>query len=248
MIVSFSQKTLGQSLQNVSLDLNTVDQTIAAVLARKGFKLVDATALEAEKLRQTNLADKPDMKALEAASHLSQVVINGQASVQDMGPSPYNERIHSYGAFLTAKVFETGTGRILATGSTEATVPHQSFAIGTQKAAQKAAEKLAEKLSAAIAKGWLDACYNEHDVAVIVEEISFGKLEELRNRITDSIQGVLRVSQKGFLKSRAELSVGWKNCNTQRFAQLLDGLSVDSGRIIVQEAYGNTIRVKYVLH
>jgi hypothetical protein len=92
----------------------------------------------------------------------------------------------------------------------------------------------------------LDACYNEHDVALIVENVPFNKLEKLKSQIMENVRGSLRVSQKSFLRGRAELAIGWQNCNTQRLAQMLDGLLIDKDRLQVLEARGNSIRVSYV--
>lgn len=249
IVVAFSQKTLGKELQNVELDMATVEQTFYQVLTQKGFRMAEASALEAEKLRQATLmamTGNQAGKALEAASHLAQVMVSGQAVLQDNGSSPYNEKLHSYGAFLSGKVYETGTGRMLTSGSAEANVPHHSFAIGTQKAAQKAAEKLANELAGNIVKGWLQACYNEHDVALVVENLPFGKVEALKSAIMQNVKGALRVNQKSFLRGRAELAIGWQNCNTQRLAELLEGMKVGKDILQIVEAQGNSIRVTYV--
>lgn len=248
VVVAFSQKTLGQDLQNVGLDMSTVEQTFYKVLSEKGFRLADASALQAESLRQSMLMEMTGNqagKALEAASHLAQVMVSGQAVLQDNGASPYNEKLHSYGAFLTGKVYETGTGKMLTSGSREANVPHHSFAIGTQMAAQKAAEKLADELAGNIVKGWLQACYNEHDVTLIVEDVPFGKVDALKSAIMKNVKGALRVSQKSFLRGRAELAIGWQNCNTQRLAGMLDGLVIGKDSLQIVEAQGNSIRVAY---
>lgn len=249
VVVAFSQKTLGQDLQNVELDMATVEQAVYQVLTRKGFRTAEASALEAEKLRQAALMEMTGNKlgkALEAASHLAQVMVTGQAVLQDNGSSPYNEKLHSYGAFLSGKVYETGTGRVLTSASAEANVPHHSFAIGTQKAAQKAAEKLAEELAGNIVKSWLQACYNEHDVALVVENVPFGKVEALKSAIMQNVKGALRVNQRSFLRGRAELAIGWQNCNTQRLAEMLEGMKIGKDKLQIIEAQGNSIRVAYV--
>lgn len=248
VVVAFTQSSLGQNLQNVPLDVATVEQTVYRTLTDKGFQLAEASALEAESLRQANIQggmNNQSTQAIEAAANIAQVMISGQAVLQDNGSSPYNERIHSYGAFLTGKAFETGTGRLLATASAEANVPHHSFAIGTQKAAQLAAEKLSEKLSAEIVKGWLNACYNAHDVMLVVENLPFGKTNALQSAIMDNVKGALRVNQKTFLRGRAELAVNWQNCNTLRLADMLEGLAIDDAKLQVLEVQGNSVRVAY---
>ncbi len=248
VVVSFTQKSLDKDQKSVSLNLDTVEQTITARLVKKGFRVAEVSALMAERLRQSSLMEATGNKtgkALEEASFLSQVVIAGQAVVQDNGSSPYNERIHSYSAFLTAKVFENVTGRMLASASADASLPHQSYSLGTQKAAQKAAEKLGDNIASSIIKGWLDACYNEHEIVLILEGVPFSSADELRSALMEGVKGVSRVNQKSYLQGRMELAVGWQNCNTARLAQLIHGLSVGKSKLQVVEARGNSIRVKF---
>lgn len=248
VVVAFAQKTLGQDLQDAGLDMGTVEQAFYEVMGKKGFRLAEASALDAERLRQATLkgmTGKQTGMALETAAPLAQVMIAGEAVVQDSGATPYNDKVHAYGAFLSGKVYETGTGRVLAAGSANASVPHSSFAIGTQKAAEKAAAQLAEDLAGKIVQGWLQACYNEHDVTLVVENIPFGQVEPLMAAIMKNIKGALRVNQKSFLNGRAELAVGWRNCNTQRLATMLKKMPAGGASLQVVEVQGNSIRVTY---
>ncbi len=244
LVVSAAQKDLSSELQDVSLGVTTLEQTLTRNLADKGFRVADPSALEAEQLRQATLLEASGdtlAKALEAASLLAQVVVKAQAVSQDNGASPYNDRLHSYGSFLTAEVYETATGRQLATATAEANVPHHSFAIGSQKAMEKAAEKLSEELSAQIVRVWLDACYNAHDVSLIVEKAAFGDLSDLKNALAE-VRGITRVNQKSFLRGRADLVLGWQSCDTLRLAELLENLAIPSGTLRVLEVQGNSIR------
>lgn len=245
LVVQFEQSTLSGNLDSIAVDVATVEQVLVKTLSDKGFRVADSSAMAAERARQSNLmamTGDPLGQALETASHLAQVMISGQAVAQDNGASPYNERIHSYGAVLTAKVYETATGKLLASSSAEANIPHHSFSMGTQKAMQEAAAKLTEDLSSQLVQSWLDACYNDHDVTLTVEQISFGDLKALQENLIN-LSGIARVNQKSFLRGRAEVVVGWQNCNTMRLATMLDGLSVKSRRLEILEVQGNVIRV-----
>lgn len=244
LLVSFSQKELGQNLQAAPIDVASVDQAVSQSLAGKGFLVAEGAALEAERRRQARLktASGDSLgEALETASHLAQVMVSGQAVVQDNGGAPYNDRLHSYGAFLTAKAYDTITGKLLATASAEANVPHHSFALGTQKALQTAAVQLTEALSKQIVTAWLDACYNDSEVNFIVEQVSFGAMAQLKQALA-AVHGVTRVNQRSFLRGRAEIVLGWQSCNTNRLAESVQGLSVSAGRLDVLEVNGNTVR------
>lgn len=245
LVVTVAQKAMTSEMGNVQLDVGAAEQTIVQILSEKGFRIAEPSALEAERLRQVALAAQSGggvlAQAREAASHLAQLMVTCQLVMQDNGPAPYNSRIHSYGAFLTAKLYETGTGRMLATSSADANAPNISFAQGALKASQDAARKLANDLASKVVKVWLDACYNEHEVSVIVENISFDELSLLQSSLS-GIRGVSRVNKKGFLQNRAELLVGWRDCNTQRLAELIS-TSVPALRI--SEVQGNTIRTSY---
>lgn len=245
MVVTVAQKAMTSEMGSVQLDVGAAEQTVVQILSEKGFRIAEPSALEAERLRQVALAAQTNAGSLaqarEAASHLAQLMVACQLVMQDNGPAPYNPRIHSYGAFLTAKLYETGTGRMLATASADANVPNISFAQGALKASQEAAKKLANDLSSKVVKVWLDACYNEHEVSLIVENISFDELASLQAGLS-GLRGVSRVNKKGFLQNRAELLIGWKDCNTQRLAELL---STSMSALKIIEVQGNTIRASY---
>lgn len=246
VVVSFTQKALSNDLQSVPLDLKTVETAVAKSLAGKGFRIVNASARDQERLRQAALAEQTaglTAKAIELAAPISQVVVTGQVLLQDNGGSPYNEKIHSYGAAISAQAYETVTGKLLATSTTNAVAPHISFAIGTQNAALKAADKLANAISSGIVKGWLDACYNEHEVMLVVENLEFGGIEALKAAISSSVNGVQSVTQKSFVRGRAEFGIGWRNCNTASLAGELEGVTVGKDKIGVLETHGNSIRV-----
>lgn len=247
-VVSITQKAFSHDMNAVSIDLSTVEQKMQKVLGEKGFHIVEPSAKEAEKLRQATLMSMtgdPLGSALETASHLSQVMISGQAAVQDNGGSPYNDKLHSYGAFISAKAYQTGTGGLLASGTGEANAVHHSFVIGAQKALEKASEQLIEKLSKQIVQAWIDDCYNDNDITLIVEDIPFGKVRNVMDTISSQIKGVNRVNQKSYLRSRAQILIGWRNCNTQRFAEKLAQVAFPSERIEINEVQGNIIRVGY---
>jgi len=244
LVVTVTQKAMTSEMGGVQLDVGAAEQTIVQILSEKGFRIAEPSALEAERLRQVALAAQSGASALtqavEAASHLAQLMVACQLVMQDNGPAPYNPRIHSYGAFLTAKLYETGSGRMLATASADANVPNISFAQGALKASQEAAKKIANDLSSKVVKVWLDACYNEHEVALVVDGLSFDEISALQTSIS-GIRGVLRVNKKGFLQNRAELLVGWRDCNTQRLAEMLTSIP----GLKIQEVHGNTIRASY---
>ncbi len=252
LVVTVRQQFLAQDLNKVPLEMATVEQAINGHLAQKGFRLAEPSALEAEKLRQASLAKAAAgaaggemAEALELAGHMAQVVVAGEAVVQDNGPSPFNERIHAYGAYLSAKAYETGTGKLLASANAEASLPHHSFAIGTQQAMNKAAVDLADQLSHQVVQAWLQSCYNEHEISMIVEGVEFGTVKAVQAAIARSIDGITRVNQKSFLRGQVELTVGWQNCNVNGFAEMAEGLAVNGGRLHVLEVQGNRIRLRY---
>lgn len=244
VVVTFTQKSLSSNLDTVGIDLGAAEQTVVQTLTDKGFRLAEPSALEAEKLRQMAISAATGNtlgQALESASHIAQVMVVGQAVMQDNGASPYNEKMHSYGAVLTAKIFETVTGRMIGSVMADANVPNISFAQGTAKAAQEAAKKVAPEISSKIVKGWLTACYNEHDVSLIVENVSFEALGDLQSQLA-SVPGINRVNRKAFLKGRAELVIGWRDCDSQKLA---DKLMKANKKLVIQEVQGNAIRVSY---
>lgn len=247
VVVSLSQKGLSHNLQAVPVDLTTVEQAVSKALAAKGFRIVNATARQREQLRQAAFQEQTGNvtgKALELAAPIAQVVISGQVLLQDNGGSPYNDKIRSYSAVVSAQAYETVTGKLLATATADGVAPHHSFSIGTQNAALKASDKLTNILSSGITKGWLDACYNEHEIMLVVENLPFDKIEAFKTAITSNIPGVIKITQRSFVRGRAEFGVGWKTCNTERLANELNGIKIAKDTTKVIESHGNSIRIK----
>lgn len=246
LAISIKEQSLNAQSSQVDVDLSAARQALMQVLQSKGFNLVDLDALQNERNRQAGLmAAYGDSKqqAQEAASHQAQLLITGTAIVQDNGASPYNERLHAYGATITANIHESVTGRILASANAQATVPQYSFALGSQKALSQAATDLAEQLSDQVVKVWLDSCYNEHKVTVVIENASFSDVHNLLAAVA-ALPGVSTSQQKSFVRGRAELVVGWKNCNVMRMAESMYNLSVGSKHLEILEVQGNTLRTK----
>ncbi|MFO7761783.1 MAG: hypothetical protein R6V20_09260 [Desulfobia sp.] len=245
LVARVEQKTVGKDNNLFTSGLTTVEETITRILIDKGFRVTDFAALSAKHQREAKLMSATGNnlgRALEAASAIAQIMINCQALAEDNGPSPDKGGMHSYGATLTVEVYETSTGRILASAMAEADVFHHSFSHGTQEAMAKAAERLSGELSEKIIQSWLDACYNPHDVTVTIEKISFSALKKIQTALED-INGVQRVNQRDYLRGRAELVVGWLTCNTMRLAEHLDQLKVEDNLLQVLEVEGNSIRL-----
>ena len=246
LAISIKEQSLNAQSGQLNIDLSAARQALSQALQSKGFNLVDLDALQRQSRRQAGLAAAQGnamKQAQEAASYQAQLLITGSAVVQDNGASPYNQRLHAYGATITANIHESATGRILATANAQASVPQYSFALGSQKALSQAATKLGDDLSDQVVKVWLDACYNEHKVMVIVEDAGFGEVQKVVRAVA-ALRGVSTASQRAFVRGRAELQVGWHNCNVVRLAEVLSGLSVGSKKLEVIEVDGNSVRTQ----
>ncbi|MEA3466410.1 MAG: hypothetical protein U9R29_10465 [Thermodesulfobacteriota bacterium] len=246
LAISLKEQSLNAQSGQVDVDLSAARQALMQVLHSKGFNLVDLDALQNERNRQAGLTaafGDSKQQAQEAASHQAQLLITGTAIVQDNGASPYNERLHAYGATITANIHESVTGRILASANAQATAPQFSFALGSQKALGLAATDLANQLSDQVVQVWLDSCYNEHKVVVVVENAGFSDVQNLLTSIS-ALSGVTTAQQKSFVRGRAELIVGWKNCNVMRMAGVMHNLSVGAKHLEILEVQGNTLRTK----
>ena len=249
IVVAFDENSYKTDMQKVPVDVAAAEQVVADRLTEKGFNVVDAGALKLERQRQSAIMDATGdslARALENASYMAQVMIAGKVVAQDNGASPYNDRIRSYGAVITVKAYETMTGKMLASLSSRANAVDISFSGGVQKAVEKAAQSLADKLAKKIVHTWLDYCYNVHNVTMIVEKLSFGKLNPLKETMLNNIKGIARVNQRSFLRGRAVLVIGWQNCNIMNLAEKLDGMRFRGGRLKILEAQGNTLRARIV--
>ncbi|MDY0189433.1 MAG: hypothetical protein RBR22_01755 [Desulfuromonas sp.] len=248
LAISLKEQSLTAESGKVDVNLAAARQTMMKVLQAKGFNLVDLDALNAERQRQMGLqaASGDALKqAQEAASNQAQLLISGMAVVQDNGAAPYNARLHAYGATISADIHESATGRILASANAQATAPQYSFALGSQQALSKAAEDLANHLSDQVVQVWLDSCYNEHKVNMVIEDVSFSDLNTVQAAL-NRLDGVANVQQKSFVRGRAELIVGWKNCNVMRMAGSVNELRVGAKKLEVLAVEGNTLRARLI--
>jgi hypothetical protein len=234
LAVLLQEQSLSARLDKTDLNLQAARQTIEKRLKQKGFTLVHIDALQAK-----NLMDGRQ----KSGGYTAQLLVNGTASVQDNGASPYSDRFHSYAATISADIYETATGQILASASTQAVVPHHSFAIGSQAALQKAAGEMADKLCRRIVKTWLDSCYNEHQVILVVNGTTFSDLPELTGKLSD-LSGIAGVHQKTFSRGRAELVIKWQNCNTMRLAGIIDDLDFGGKHLEIVEVGGYILKAE----
>lgn len=240
--------TAANAPQNTGQEAAIMEQHIANALADKGFRVVESAAVEAEKIRQVNLMSQSGNlsgKALEAASGLAQVLIAGSCQVRDNGPSPYNQNIRSYGATLAAKAYETISGRFLAQATASGNAPHHDPGQGTQAAIAKAAPRIADELAGQIVRKWLDDCYNDTEMLVIVENVSYDRANQLAQAMRENLDGVSGVSQKNFLGTRAEFAVRWRSCNTSRFADSLKDLTLNGKKGQIKEVRGKYVRLAF---
>lgn len=212
--ISLQEQSLSSSANPMPLNLIAARQTIESDLRKKGFDLVNSTG--------------PD-------STDAQLLIRGQAYVQDNGASPYNERFHAYAATIVADICENTTGKVLASASSETVLPHHNFAIGSQNALQQAAQQLSGKLSDEIVSTWLEACYNEHQIRLIVTGCTFADLANLERELS-AIPGVIRAQQKQFTSKGGEFVLGWHNCNTLRLAEKIDQTSIGAKTLVITAA------------
>lgn len=212
--VALQEQSLTAESSPMPLNLLAASQSIESNLRNKGFDLINQTS--------------GDISG-------AQLLIRGQAYVQDNGASPYDERFHAYAATIVADICETSTGKVLASSSTNAIFPHHSFAIGSQKALQKAAEQFAENISEQIVSVWLEACYNEHQISLLVTNCSFSEVAEIE-RALSGVSGIIRAHQKQFGSKGAEFVLGWQSCNTLRLAQNINQLQVGNKKLTITSA------------
>lgn len=248
--VAIDLEGLDEKLRPVEADLSRiVEDTLIGLLKEKGFIVVEQSAIQKERNRQAKLVAATGdkfKKVLEETSDEAQLIISGEATVQDAGPSPFNSRIHAYSSVISARAVETATGTVLSSYSVEASAPSHSFVSGARNALLKATNKLGNKVAHDVVKVWLDACYNPHNVKLIVEDIPFQMVAKLKQALSNTIDGISSVSQRSYVRKRAVLILRWENCNVQRLAEKLSGITIGKSGVEVLEVEGNRLRVRLI--
>lgn len=248
--VALTSEGMDSRAKSVDVDLLTAQRAIESQLKKKGFLVVDVSALREATHSEANIFKSQGKKAegaIEEAIGQVQVLIKGDASFEDAGSSPYNQRIHSYSAAINAKVVETATGEVVGAYSSEASVPSHSLVSGGNKALEKAANRLANKLTRDLAHVWLDACYNPHNIMLVVDGLPFSKSREVVTTIPRLVSGVSNAVQRRFLRNRAEILLEWPNCNVMSLAEKLGGLKAKGWYLEVLSVNGNSVRAEFRL-
>ena len=194
-------------------DVAEAETALVREFLAKGFHVVDPETLRRSIDRESALrAIAGDDKAAAAIAqrHGAQIAVMGKAHASS-GPRIRNTNMRSIQAVVTARVVETDSAKIIATGSEGAAKPHIHPVTGGSLALASASKKLAKKLISDITAQWQKDVYGSSRELVlsITGLSSYLALDEVMTFLENQIQGVKAVHQRSFAEGTAELGLDY---------------------------------------
>ena len=192
-------------------DVAEAETTLVQAFLAKGFHVVDPETLRKSINRESALrAIAGDDKAAAAIAqrHGAQIAVMGKARAS-AGPRIRGTNMRSIQAVVTARVVETDSAKIIATGSANAAKPHIHPVTGGSLALERASKKLAQKLIKDITTQWQKDVYGSSRELVlsITGLSSYLDLDEIMTFLENQVQGVKAVHQRSFAAGAAELGL-----------------------------------------
>jgi len=194
-------------------DAAEAETALVQAFLAKGFHVVDPETLRRSIDRESALravAGDDRAAAAIAQRHGAQIAVMGKAQAS-AGPRIQNTNMRSIQAVVTARVVETDSAKIIATGSENAAKPHIHPVTGGSLAITGASNKLAKKLISDITAQWQKDVYgSSRELVLSVTGLSsYLELDEVMSFLENQVQGVKAVHQRSFAEGTAELGLDY---------------------------------------
>ena len=179
-----------------------------------GFNIVDPETVKANITRDKALRIlEGDDRAAAAAGlqYGAQILVIGKALSKNAGGKLLGTQMQSIQAVVTARAIRTDDGKVIASGSEQATKAHIDEVKGGVLAIQEASEKLGESLATNILDRWKKEAYgsSQEMTLVISNLVSYRHLAFIVDFLEKEVQGVKNLQQSSFNSGVAELGLDY---------------------------------------
>ncbi|GAK51883.1 hypothetical protein U14_03129 [Candidatus Moduliflexus flocculans] len=245
MMFLVSEELVGLKTAGVaSADMAQAEVTLQQAFVNKGFDVVDAATV-AQNVNREQALKAAEGDAAAAAAICQQfgadVVITVKSSAS-AGAKILNSDMKSYQAVVTAKAVRADTAAVIASASEQAKQAHIDDLTGGTAAIQKASVKLADALIPKILEQWRQDVQTATTVQLVVSNISFAQLKQIKEILSTKIRGVKAVNQRSFQQKTAVLDVDIQG-TTETLADELTAQDFNGVMLDVTGMTGNKIEL-----
>ena len=245
MMFLVSEELVGLKTAGVaSADMAQAEVTLQQAFVNKGFDVVDAATV-AQNVSREQAIKAAEGDAAAAAAICQQfgadvaITVKSSASA---GAKILNSDMKSYQAVVTAKAVRADTAAVIASASEQAKQAHIDDLTGGTAAIQKASAKLADALIPKILEQWRQDVQTATTVQLVVSNISFAQLKQIKEILSTKIRGVKAVNQRSFQQKTAVLDVDIQG-TTETLADELTAQDFNGVMLDVTSMTGNKIEL-----
>ena len=175
----------------------------------------------------------------------AELILIGKALAQEKDGIEYFEGtgMKSVQADFTAQIIEAHTGRIYASYATHDAAVHISEITAGNEALTNASIEMADSLIAALLKWAGNAQISARSFRIVILDAGFTDFSIIRKKLSD-IPLVESVQQRSFSAGEGVLSIDYCG-KIEDLAVQLDGYSIDTGDLFVEELTAGTIKIMF---
>lgn len=245
MMFLVSEELVGLNTAGVaSADMAQAEVTLQQAFVNQGFEVVDAATI-AHNVNREQAIKAAEGDAAAAAAICQQfsadVVITVKSSAS-AGTKILKSDMKSYQAVVTAKAVRADTAAVIASASKQAKHAHIDDLTGGTAAIEKASAKLAETLIPGILEQWRTDVQTATTVQLVISNMSFAQLKQVKETLSTKIRGVNAVNQRSFQNKTAVLDVEIQR-TTETLADELTAQDFNGLMLDVTGMTGNTIEL-----
>ena len=214
VMVIMDEKIMGVFGTTGYEEVNQAETTLLQKFSEMGFNIVDPETVKANITRDKALRIlEGDDRAAAAAGlqHGAQLSVIGKALSKNAGGKLFGTQMQSIQAVVTARAIRTDDGKVIASGSEQATKAHIDEVKGGALAIQEASEKLGETLASKILDRWKKEAYgSSQEVTLVISNlVSYRHLAFVVDFLEKEVQGVKNLQQRSFNAGTAELGLDY---------------------------------------
>lgn len=192
-----------------SSEMAQAEVTLQQAFINKGFEVVDAATVAQNVNREQAIKAAAGDAAAAAAicQQFGADVVIAVKSSASAGTKILNSDMKSYQAVVTAKAVRADTAAVIASASEQAKQAHIDDLTGGTAAIEKASAKLADTLIPNILEQWRQDVQTATTVQLVISNISFAQLKQIKEILSTKIRGVKAVNQRSFQQKTAVIDV-----------------------------------------
>lgn len=233
----------GEFVPETRQALGVVEKEIRKILLKQGFTFIDARALtkgsmveKAAKGTDTSRENLLD----NARTSKAEIVMIGTGRISSRSKL---QKFNIIEASVGLDVIRTDNGQVMASEVTLGKGLHINESAAMVGAFKKAANDLTPRIMEQVTYLWIKEKNEGQRIEMIVRNISFGDVLQLRQTLANELRGVKKVRQKSYSKGVALLELESKE-RVDRLAEALYAIKFDGFKLDIQDVTATTLTVE----